>query len=203
MCPHPFVDFINAPLPAGEEIVLVDLRHLQEQVRHAPKAAALAALKQRRDEFRALGLSQADVMAGEQPAEEAATEEQTKQEAATREIDKLDATMPGIVDAAPQERFPAVVDCATWRPHQRTKDELRRYWARRKDVLRRQAGYLTRVEVLKQQAELAGASWLEWVNGGRVADAVAEVELPANERAKLPAVESFASRVRVLRARNV
>jgi hypothetical protein len=70
--PHPFADFWTAPLPPGEEIVLVDLSALAVDLTpETAPARALRIMRAQAADFAARGIPPADLLAFERRAEEA------------------------------------------------------------------------------------------------------------------------------------
>lgn len=202
LCPHPFAGYWDKQLPAGEEIVLVDLRHLNETVRHQPARIRREALVARRSEFIDLGVAAADIKAAEDDATAAEAAELAAQDAAQTEHDALEDALPRILAQAPERIDRHVVDQGKPRPRW-TRAQALDIVRSRQRVLRAHAGHISRIEAMKREAEAAGRCFLQDVNEGRVAAALATRELSKDDRDKLPNVPKFRDTVRVLRAAEV
>lgn len=202
--PHPFADFHAAKLPEGEEIVLVDLRHLQEPELWRPEQARYTALVAKRAEFIAMGIDAAEVERYEVEQQQRAAAELAEQMAAQSAHDALLDKRQALIDAAPEriDMQAGVIDMSQPKPRF-TKATAAAYVDSRCAVLRKQAGYLTRIEAIKRNAEMQGSSLLQLVNEGKLPDAIGETEIAKDDLARLPQVAQFKDAVRVLRAANV
>ena len=186
--PHPFCGLWGSELPPDEEIVLVDLRTLAAEERDQPARRAADILLARRSEFIALGLDAKELAAHEIAAEDQARAEAAAQLAAERALEGLEEQRLALVSRR-GELLPAQEAALT----------------ARRNRLRRAAGWVSKIDRLRELERSKGGGLLELVTAGQLPEAEATHELVDEERSQLPSILTVHDRrpwrevVRVLR----